>query len=68
MKDKNDKEFPPLCFADKSHGQMYFITTDNRINDKWECFVCGSYADGHGAVVKYGKMCDSFIGGIIANG
>lgn len=59
--------FVPDCFVDKSHGKMYWITAEKRRNDKWECFVCGSYIDSHGGVVKDVKMCDSMIGGIIAN-
>lgn len=55
----------PLCFVGKSHGTMYFVTADERINDKWECFVCGSYIDGHGGVIKDTKFCDAMKGGII---
>ena len=58
---------PPNCFVNSEHGQMYWITSHQREFDKWECFICGSYVDSHGGVVKDGKFCDSFIGGIIAN-
>lgn len=58
---------PPLCFNDSKHGKMFWITADQRINDKWECIICGSYLDGHGGVVKLIKFCPTMIGGIIAN-
>ena len=46
---------------------MVWVTEKERINDKWECFVCGSYLDSHGGVVKSEKFCHSMKGGIIAN-
>ncbi len=57
----------PLCFVDKNHGSMVWITIDGGWKDRWECFTCGSYWDSHGGVVKSEKFCTAMIGGIIAN-
>ena len=54
------------CFHCGS-DRIYWITIDGKWRDRWECFDCGSYWDGHGGVAKSEKSCSVMIGGIIGN-